>query len=323
MVLHFWKHRPQRRQCRPVLHEPSPARVMTALTTLISVTQLQALQQSGAPLMVFDCSFDLSDPAQADQMYANAHIAGAVQAHVDRDLSAHDPARALNGGRHPLPRREDFAAWLTRIGFHNGMQAVVYDRNGCNFCARLWWMLKWAGHDAVAVLDGGWPAWLAAGGAVASGPMPAPTQALHASARPFVLQAPLRRLLHIGDVQTHLGQPAQTLIDARGPARYRGETEPLDPVAGHIPSALNRPFTDNFTPSGHFKPQQQLQAEWDALLAGRERDSLVVYCGSGISALPNAVALELAGYPPPALYAGSWSEWCRTPGMPIATGQES
>ena len=286
-----------------------------AYTHLITVPQLQALQASSAPLMVFDCSGELGNPARADALFAEQHIAGSRQAHLERELSAHPPAEAVNGGRHPLPRREAFAAWLSAIGFANDMQAVVYDRNGCNYCGRLWWMFKWAGHEAVAVLDGGLQAWLAAGGAVASGA---------AAARPaaeFRLQPPLRRLAHTGDVQTQLGQPGQTVIDARAAPRYRGDEEPLDPVAGHIPGALNRPFADNLdASSGCFKPPAQLRAEFDALLAGRDAAGVVHHCGSGVSAVPNVLAMELAGYAPVALYAGSWSEWCRTPGLPVERG---
>lgn len=281
-------------------------------THLITPAQLQALQTSGAALCIFDCSSELGNPDKADELFHSARIAGAVQAHLERHLSTHDSAHAQNGGRHPLPQREHFARTLQSLGFDNTMQAVVYDRNGSSFCGRLWWMLKWAGHDAVAVLDGGLPAWQAAGGALHSGPAPAP------AAGHFRLQAPLRTLRLIDDVRQHLHSPAQTLIDARAAPRYRGETEPLDPVAGHIPGALNRPYTDNFLPDGRFKPAEQLRREFDALLAGRDPAGVVAYCGSGVTALPNVIALELAGYPAPALYAGSYSEWSRTPGLPVA-----
>ena len=283
-------------------------------THLISVAELQALQTSGAPLMVFDCSFDLGNPAKADQLFADKHIAGSQQAHLDRDLSAPDPAHAVNGGRHPLPTREHFAAWLSGIGFGNAMQAVVYDRNGANYCGRLWWMLKWAGHDAVAVLDGGLQAWEAAGGAVESGPARAQARGN------FQLKPALRRLVQTDEVAQQLGRPAQTLIDARGAPRYRGEVEPLDPIAGHIPGALNRPFTENFGADGRFKPAEQLKAEFDQLLAGHDVSGVVHHCGSGVSAVPNVIAMELAGYPRAALYAGSWSEWSRTDGLPVARG---
>jgi thiosulfate/3-mercaptopyruvate sulfurtransferase len=282
-------------------------------THLITADELKVLQASGASLRVFDCSAELGQPDQADRMFAEKRIAGAVQAHLERDLSAHDPAHAINGGRHPLPQRALFAQTLRALGFDNAMQAVVYDRQGANFCGRLWWMLKWAGHDAVAVLDGGLQAWEAAGGALESGP-----------ARPcppgdFRLQPALRQLVSTDDVRRQLDQSTQTLIDARAAPRYRGEVEPLDPIAGHIPGALNRPFTDNLGPDGRFKPSAQLQAEFALLLAGRDPSGVVHHCGSGVSAIPNVLAMELAGYPPVALYAGSWSEWSRTPGMPVAT----
>ena len=281
---------------------------------LISAPQLQALQANGTPLLVVDCSFDLADPAKADAMFAEQHIQGAMQAHLERDLSTHDPANAVNGGRHPLPKRELFAQTLRRLGLDNTMQTVVYDRNGANYCGRLWWMLKWAGHDAVAVLDGGLQAWLAAGGATESGAAPA-----RAPGR-FELKPELRRWVGTQDVARHLGQPTQTLIDARGAPRYRGDVEPLDPIAGHIPGALNRPFGDNLGPDGRFKPSEQLKAEFAALLAGRDAAGVVHHCGSGVSTVPNIIAMELAGYPPVALYAGSWSEWSRTPGLPVAKG---
>ncbi|MDR1969714.1 MAG: sulfurtransferase [Burkholderiaceae bacterium] len=284
---------------------------MSTYTHLITADQLQRLQAGGAALAIFDCSFDLADPLKADAMFAAQHIAGAAQAHLERDLSAPSPAQAVNGGRHPLPQRAHFAAWLGRTGFANGVQAVVYDRNGCNYCGRLWWLLKWLGHDAVAVLDGGLQAWLAAGGATESGP------ARNAPAAAFKPGAQLRRLLCIDEVAAQLGRPAQTLVDARGSPRYRGEVEPLDPMAGHIPGALNRPFTDNFGPDGRFKPAAQLRAEFDRLLAGRDPASVVHYCGSGVSAVPNLIAMELAGFAPTALYGGSWSEWSRTPGLGI------
>jgi thiosulfate/3-mercaptopyruvate sulfurtransferase len=289
-------------------------------THLITVDQLQNLQARHAPLMIFDVSFDLSDPAKADAMYAEKRIDGALLAHLERDLSAGLPistaTQALCGGRHPLPTREDFAAWLTRVGFANDMQAVVYDRNGVNYCGRLWWMLKWAGHDAVAVLDGGLQAWEAAGGAIASGPAPHPAPAR----QPFALGAPLRQWVTLQEVLGRLGQPDQTLIDARGAPRYRGDAEPMDPVAGHIPGALNRPFSDDFAADGRYKSPAQLKTEFAALLAGRDPASVVHQCGSGVSALANTIAMEIAGYPPVPLYAGSWSEWSRTPRLPCAKG---
>lgn len=280
-------------------------------TTLISVQQLKELQASGKAFMVFDCTGDLMKPEMADVLFDTVHIEGAQQAHLDRNLSTHD-ATALNGGRHPLPARETVAAWLGGLGFQNHMQAVVYDRNGANYCGRLWWMLKWLGHDAVAVLDGGLQAWQASGGAVASGP------AAKGKATGFDLKPALREWLSTAQLAPQVGHPNLTIIDARAPARYRGEMEPLDPVAGHIPGALNRPFNQNLNAEGFFKSPDVLRAEFESLLAGRDPSTVVHHCGSGVSTVPNILAMELAGLGVTRLYPGSWSEWCNTPDLPCA-----
>ncbi|MEY4139428.1 MAG: hypothetical protein RLZZ371_1610 [Pseudomonadota bacterium] len=283
-------------------------------TTLISVSQLQQLSAQAQPLMVFDCSFELMRPEAGDAQYQESHIAGAVRADLDRHLSAKGAADAASGGRHPLPSLDAFAAWLGHVGFGPDMQAVVYDRQGVNYCGRLWWMLKWAGHEAVAVLDGGLQAWVAAGGAVESGTSPTPPSGT------FNPGSPRAVLASTDTVSSRLGRPIQTLVDARGTPRFRGEVEPLDPVAGHIPGALNRPFTDNFGPDGRFKSAPQLRAEFDALLGGRDPASVVHHCGSGVSAVPNIIAMEIAGLGRAALYAGSWSAWCSDPSRPFAKG---
>jgi thiosulfate/3-mercaptopyruvate sulfurtransferase len=285
-----------------------------AYTHLISVPELRALSDAGIPHLVFDCSFDLMQPQAARAMFAQAHIPGAVPADLDAHLSAHGAADARSGGRHPLPSRKQLRDWLRSVGLMRGMQAVVYDRNGCNFCGRLWWLLKWAGHDAVAILDGALQAWEQAGAALASGaPAASGTQG------DFELGEPLVGLVG-GDEMFELhDRPDQCVIDSRAGPRFRGEVEPLDPQAGHIPGALNRPFTDNFAGDGRFKPAEQLREEFAALLDGRNPAVTVVYCGSGVSAVPNLVALELAGFTGARLYAGSWSEWSRTPGRPVAS----
>ena len=284
-------------------------------TTLISAQQLQTLLASGQPVMVFDCSFELMTPGAGDQQYQQTHIADAVRADLERHLSAPKAAsNAACGGRHPLPARETFAAWLSSIGFANTMQAVVYDRQGVNYCGRLWWMLKWVGHEAVAVLDGGLQAWQAKGGATQSG--------LGAPALPteFVLTEARTELTSTETVANQLGRPTQILIDARGAARFRGEVEPLDPVVGHIPGALNRPFNLNLDAQGQFKPTTQLRSEFETLLAGRDPATVVHHCGSGVSAVPNIIAMEIAGLGRSALYAGSWSEWCSDPARPMVRG---
>ncbi|HYF20640.1 MAG TPA: rhodanese-like domain-containing protein, partial [Ramlibacter sp.] len=202
-------------------------------TTLITAEQLQALRASGARLMVFDCSFDLMNPAAGEEQYRKAHIPGAAYAHLDTALSdqgvvepdgTHHPhADAASGGRHPLPGREKFAMWLSSVGFANDMQAVVYDRQGANYCGRLWWMLKWAGHEAAAVLDGGLQAWQGAGGEVTDQEEPSHFQSN------FTLSEPKVRLVTGRQVAAALGTGGQTLVDARAAPRYRGEVEPLDP----------------------------------------------------------------------------------------------
>ncbi len=295
-------------------------------TTLISATQLQSLMTSGQAFMVFDCSFNLTDAQAGVAMYTEAHIPGALYAHLDKHLSAvKDPASgkaapgtSASGGRHPLPTRETFAAWLGSVGFDNSMQAVVYDRQGANYCGRLWWMLKWAGHDNVAVLDGGLQAWAGAGGAVVSGAQPQTSPSKYALAPELIGLATIETVAN--RLGRNTGEGAQTLIDARAAPRFRGEMEPLDPVAGHIPGALNRLFSQNIGPDGRFKPAADLRAEFDALLAGRDPATVVHHCGSGVSAVPNIIAMEVAGLGRTALFAGSWSEWCSDPDRPVAQG---
>ena len=197
----------------------------------------------------------------------------------------------------------------------NATQAVVMDRNGANYCGRLWWMLKWAGHDNVAVLDGGLQAWVAAGGPLEQGHS-TPAPAAHA----FQLTPSRYALVAPDTVADRLGRTSQTVLDARGAPRFRGEVEPLDPVAGHIPGALNRPFTQNMGADGHFKAPEQLRAEFELLLGGRDPATVVHQCGSGVSAVPNLLAMEVAGLGVTALYAGSWSDWCSHTDYPVAQG---
>ena len=286
-------------------------------TTLISTSELQELLQSGAPCMVFDCSFDLVQPDAGIQMFEASHLSGAVYANLNIDLSAKgDRLRtgAESGGRHPLPSRENFAKWLGQMGFGNNMQAVVYDRQGASYCGRLWWMLKWLGHERVAVLDGGLQAWQASGGSV----VPGPNQTLPHTK--FSIAEPLVALVSAETVLGNLGKTDQTVIDARAAPRFRGEIEPLDPVAGHIPGALNRPFTNNLTAEGFFKSKDVLRQEFEELLGARRPEHTVHHCGSGVTAIPNILAMAIAGLGNTALFAGSWSEWCSDPHRPVAKG---
>ena len=294
-------------------------------STLISAEQLLALTQGDpARLMIFDCSFDLADSAAGRHAYEAGHVPGAVYADLDDDLSDQGrpdvdghprPASdAVSGGRHPLPSPERFATWLSSIGFANDMQAVVYDRNGGVYCGRLWWMLKWLGHEAVAMLNGGLAAWQAADGTLSEGEEIARFQSN------FEARAVDAALVSADAVLKNLGQPTQTVLDARAGPRFRGEVEPIDPAAGHIPGALNRPFSDNFGPDGKFKSPEQLRKEFEALLAGRDPATVVHQCGSGVSANPNLIAMELAGLGRTPLFAGSWSEWSSDSSRPVEKG---
>jgi len=281
-------------------------------TTLIEADELLRLMASGATPLVLDASFELSNPQAGQAQYAQEHIPGSLHADLDQDLSDH--GQPPSAGRHPLPSREAFAHRLADWGLIPGQQVVVLDRQGANYCGRLWWMLKWCGHEPVAVLNGGLQAWKAAGGPVTAEPTPRPAPG------GFVLGNSLVRALDTTGLQRALGNPGQTVIDARATPRFRGEVEPLDPVAGHIPGALNRPFGDNIGPDGRFKPAEQLKQEFLQLLGGRDPAGVVHQCGSGVSALPNLLAMEIAGLGRSALYPGSWSAWCNTPGTPRARG---
>jgi thiosulfate/3-mercaptopyruvate sulfurtransferase len=287
-------------------------------STLISVAQLQDLQAAGTKLHLWDCSFDLTNPLAGPEAFAQTHIAGARYVHLDTDLSDKTNAQdKASGGRHPLPSREKFAAWLGAVGVQPGEQVVVYDRNGVNYCGRAWWMLRWCGHSAVAVLDGGLQAWVVAGGAVASSADP--LAADFSRPKYDFSDADIQKFA-IDDVADALRAGSHPLIDARAAARFRGEVEPLDPVAGHIPGALNRPFGLNLQENGLFKPAAVLRAEFDALLAGRDSAKVIHHCGSGVSAVPNILAMLVAGYPASALFAGSWSEWSHRADLPVARG---
>lgn len=297
------------------------------LGTLISAQDLNSLLQTataltstGKPIMVFDCSFDLAKPEMGQKQFDENHIANAVYVNLDADLSSKNDLAAASGGRHPLPSRETFADWLGSKGFTNAHQAIVYDRNGSMYCGRLWWMLKWLGHDAVAVLDGGLQAWQDVGGVVQSSSKNNKAKKTTVSAAQFAITHSLAPLITVDVLAQNLGTQSQTIVDARGVPRFRGDVEPLDPVAGHIPGALNRPFTDNFDATGKFKSAEILQTEYRQLLAGRDPACVVHQCGSGVTAAANILAMELAGLGRQALFAGSWSEWCSDPNRPVAQG---
>ena len=280
-------------------------------TTLIQAAELDALRRGGAKLAIFDCSFDLANPAAGRAAYEAGHVPGARYLHLDEDLSAPKTGR---NGRHPLPAREAFAERLATRGVDGDSQVVVYDGSGGMYAARAWWMLRWAGHAAVALLDGGLAAWRAAGLPVETGEAPLPARGS------FALKPSLMNTVDRETLLAELERPTRLVLDARAADRFRGENETLDPVGGHIPGARNRVFRDNLGADGRFKPAAQLRAEFDAVTGGRSAAGLVSSCGSGVTACHNLLALEVAGLGGAALYPGSWSEWCAWPGAPVETG---
>ncbi|MFO1340654.1 MAG: sulfurtransferase [Burkholderiaceae bacterium] len=285
----------------------------TLPTPLISATELrQRLQAADAGIVVLDCSFELGDTAQGEVEHAAGHLPGALYAHLDRDLSGPKTARgAIDGGRHPLPTREALAATLARWGIGPATPVVAYDTKGGPYAARAWWLLRWMGHADVAVLDGGLAAWVAAGGAVETGVRPAPAPAAAYPLRPAAMPTV--------DAAQILAAPGQRrVVDARAPERFRGEVEPLDAQAGHIPGASNRFFKDNLAADGRFRPAAELRAGFEAL--GAAPEAVVHQCGSGVTACHNLLAMEAAGLAGSALYPGSWSEWSADPARPVARG---
>jgi len=274
-------------------------------STLVSTGELAANFQKWR---VFDCRHDLASPELGEQQYREGHIPGALFAHLDRDLSARKTGR---NGRHPLPEPQDFEKWLEKTGLTQKDQAVCYDGGNGSMAARLWWMLRWIGHDKVALLDGGFAKWIKEGRPVTID-VPLFT--------PFNYPIRLRKdfAVDAGTVAKNLGKVF--LLDARAPARYRGEQEPIDPIAGRIPGAKNRFNSDNVAPEGTFKPSSKLKQEFEAVLGGRSPSEVVHYCGSGVSACHNLLAMEIAGLKGGKLYPGSWSEWSADPKRPQERG---
>lgn len=256
---------------------------------------------------VIDCRFDLFEPEAGERQYRESHIPGAVFADLDRDLSAPKSPDG-RGGRHPMPSPAAMSQLFTRLGIDRETQVVAYDGQSGHYAARLWWMLRYMGHDAVAVLDGGWPSWVDADLPVRSGWETRPP-------RQFA-GAPLESRLVVQEAVA----ASRLLVDARMPERYRGEVEPLDPVAGHIPGAVNLPYTSNWTKDGRWRSQEALLAAFLELLGDTPPEEAAFYCGSGVSACVNLLGMAHAGLPIGRLYAGSWSEWSRL-GLPVETGE--
>ena len=276
-------------------------------TTLISATDLAA-QLDNPHWIVFDCRHDLADPDAGARACAQSHVCGARHVHLDKDLSG---ARTGRNGRHPLPDAATFCARMAALGLRNNMQVVAYDATGGAFAARLWWMLRWVGHDKVAVLDGGWNAWQKAGLRVSSEPP--------ATVHGDFTGSPRNVSVDAAFVAAEIGGTRMRLIDARSPDRFRGENETLDPVGGHIPGATNRFFQMNLGADGCFKPATLLKEEFAAVLGNATPEQTVHQCGSGVTACHNQLAMEVAGLAGSRLYPGSWSEWCSDPHRPVET----
>jgi thiosulfate/3-mercaptopyruvate sulfurtransferase len=287
-------------------------------------------------LLILDCRFDLDEPARGEREYAAGHIPGAVYVHLDRDLSGQKTGR---NGRHPLPTIEEMAQRFGNLGIAEGTCVVAYDSDTCAYASRAWWMLRYLGHDDVEVLDGGFTRWAAEGRPVRRG---IETR----QPRAFTPRVRHEMLVTVDELVARLDEPGHVLIDARSPERYRGEVEPIDRVPGHIPGAVNRHYQKNLGPDGRFRPAEELRAELAPLADARlapaaarpsfdsARDNpersrrvgdaraehVIVYCGSGVTACHNLLALELAGIRGARLYAGSWSEWSADPERPVEQG---
>jgi thiosulfate/3-mercaptopyruvate sulfurtransferase len=261
---------------------------------------------------VFDCRHDLADPEKGATLYTEGHIPGARHAHLDSDLSG---VKTGTNGRHPLPKAEHFAAWLSAQGLHPEDQVVVYDEGPGAFAARLWWVLRWVGHSAVAVLDGGFARWTQECRPTTTD-LPRFPASSYRSSPQQAMQA------DVSIVEQNLHSREHLLLDARAANRYAGEGETIDPVAGHIPGAWNRPYTLNLNAAGAFKSPAELRTEFAALLGATPVEKVICQCGSGVSACHNLLALEVADLTGARLYPGSWSEWCADPNRPIATGEK-
>ena len=274
--------------------------------TLIDCATLAA-HLDDADWRVVDCRHQLTDPQAGESAYSKGHLPGAVFFHLDRDLSS--PMNGLNG-RHPWPDPLVLAQKLGASGIANTTQVVVYDDAGGMIASRFWWLLRWLGHDCVALLDGGVNQWLREG---------RPLSTAVPESAPVVFEAMVQDCI-VGTalVESNLASGALCVVDARSPDRFRGENETLDPAGGHIPGARNRFFRDNLDADGIFRPAAELRREFLSLLDGAEPKHTVMQCGSGVSACHNLIAMEVAGLPGARLYAGSWSEWCSDPARPVA-----
>jgi thiosulfate/3-mercaptopyruvate sulfurtransferase len=300
------------RTARPPRNALGSGPVSDALSwsTLISTDEL-ARHLDDPRFVIVDVRHDLAQPERfGDDAYAKGHIPGAAFAHIDRDLSAR---KTGHNGRHPLPTPEATSEFLGQLGIDKTRQVVAYDQGNGMFAARLWWMLHWLGHDRAAVLDGGFAKW-------SQEKRPVSTEPAATEPVTFV-PSRVRPTVNATGIAASLPRHGLLLLDARAAERYRGDVEPIDPVAGHIPGAINRPYTRNVAADGTFRSPRELRTEFDAMLHGRTADDLVHYCGSGVTACHNVLAMAVAGYPLTRLYPGSWSEWITDRRRPVSRGQ--
>lgn len=284
----------------------------TAYKSVITAQQLLPLLDS-TRLVLIDCRFDLADTEAGRAAYLKSHVPAAVYVHLDEDLSG--PPHS-DHGRHPLPAPDRLNRLFSELGVTDGSQVVCYDASSGMIAARLWWMLRYMGHATVAVLDGGWPAWIDAAYAIASALERRPPT--HFSGQPAA-----ERLVTLNEVSSAAWMSTHTLLDARDPLRYRGQYEPIDPCAGHIPGAVNHCWQRNLNESGAFADVDTLRQRFSASVGALPDATIVHYCGSGVSACHNVLAQIRAGLPEPKLYCGSWSEWCSDPARPMGTGEQA
>ena len=263
--------------------------------------------------IIFDARFSLADPTLGETAYLAGHIPGAIYAHLDRDLSR--PVEPGITGRHPLPHKSDWEKTLRQWGTRQSSQIVIYDDQIGSIASRLWWMLKWSGISGVAVMDGGWVAWQETG---------YPVDALIPVRHPSEYEPDYREewIVSADDVNKWRQDPQHVVVDSREAVRYRGESEPIDPVAGHIPGAVNFPFADNVSKSKHWKSPHLLRDRFKSLPPDVSAENIAFYCGSGVTACHNILAYHQAGLGMPALYTGSWSHWITDPDRPVATGEQ-
>lgn len=282
---------------------------------LINAPELaQLISNPTQHIAIIDCSFDLTDTQAGRQLYAQGHIPGAFFLDLDDDLCS--PKNGHNG-RHPLPSRDQLTQHLQTFGINHNTLVIAYDQSNSMFASHLWWLMLWLGHPQVRVLNGGLSAWKTHGGTLTPQTPPLPPQGN------FQAHPPLTPTVDTAYILKQLQSPELCLIDARTPERYRGEVEPLDPIAGHIPGAINRDYNLNLLPTGAFKPTDQLQKEWTQYLANTPIHTIVHHCGSGVSACHNILAMAQIGLGITTLYPGSWSQWCANPAHPIATGYKA